>query len=157
MQLLNLSIILGFCSFAIASNQNPEIRIGAYLKSTLNNISHDEIIKQMELHFLTLKLLVTAQPRKWAHSKFAEHENELIPFDTDKESLQHLIDQIVENALKNPYLHDFLVRFKGPGLDKLYQDIEKDGHWGLNHLLVTEVKIFETQKQKSFLTILHSN
>ena len=157
MQVLALFVTLCFGSFSMALNQNPEERIGAYLKSTLNNLSHDEIVKQMELHFLTLKLLVTAQPRKWAHSKFAEHENELIPFDTDKESLQHLIDQIVENALKNPYLHDFLVRFKGPGLDKLFQDIEKDGYWGLNHLLVTEVKCFETQKQKSLLTILHSN
>ena len=157
MQVLALFVTLCFGSFSMALNQNPEERIGAYLKSTLNNLSHDEIIKQMELHFLTLNLLVTAQPRKWAHSKFAEHENELIPFDTDKESLQHLIDQIVENALKNPYLHDFLVRFKGPGLDKLFQDIEKDGHWGLNHLLVTEVKCFETQNQNLLLTILHSD
>ena len=125
--------ILGQISFAL--NQNPEERIGAYLKSTLQNFNQNEIIKQMELHFLTLKLLVTAQPRKWAHPIFAQYEIELIPPDTDRKSLDNLIDTITQNAAKNPYLHDFLVRFKGPGLDRLSRHIEQDGHWGMKLFL----------------------
>ena len=55
--LVTCASILG--SVVLGLNENPEERIGAYLKSTLHNFNQDEIIKQMELHFLTLKLLVT--------------------------------------------------------------------------------------------------
>ena len=135
MELLNLFIVLCFCSTTIALNLNPEEKIGAYLKSTLRNLTHDEIIKQMELHFLTMKLLVTAQPRNWAHPKFAQHEADLIPLDIDKAHLEELIDQIIENVKTNPYLHEFLVKFKGPGMDRLLLHVEQDGHWGLNDIL----------------------
>ena len=134
MQVLALFVTLCFGSFSMALNQNPEEGIGAYLKSTLKNLTQDEIVKQMELHFLTMKLLVTAQPRKWAHPKFAQHEHDLIPYDIDKTQLEDLIDQVVENAKKNPYLHEFLVKFKGPGMDRLLRHVDQDGHWGLNHL-----------------------
>ena len=118
-------------SLNTAFRQNPEEHIGTYLKSTLNNMTQIEIIRQMELHFLTLNLLITAQPRVWAHKIFVEHENELIPYDTNKESLENLIDQVVENAAKNPYLHEFLGTFNGPGLAKLQKDVQREGHWGI--------------------------
>ena len=124
--------IFGLCVVTVVSayNENPEERIGTYLKSTIQNISQHEIIRQMELHFLSLRLLVTAQPRKWADPVFAQLENKLIPYDTDRKTLEDLIDQVVENLVKNSYLHEFLLMFKGPGLRKLLQDVDRDGHWG---------------------------
>ena len=123
--------VTSLISLNTAFRQNPEEQIGTYLKSTLNNMTQIEIIRQMELHFLTLNLLITAQPRVWAHKIFVEHENELIPYDTNKESLENLIDQVVENAVKNPYLREFLGTFNGPGLAKLQKDVQREGHWGI--------------------------
>ena len=42
---------------------------------------------------------------------------------------------ILPHVKTNPYLHEFLVKFKGPGMDRLLLHVEQDGHWGLNDIL----------------------
>ena len=140
-----------FGVIALAYCEKPEEIISSVLKSNIRTLSQQEIIQQMELHFMKLKLLVALEPRKWAHPIFTKYEKGLI-YDTDKDSLLTLIDHIVENSSKNPYLHEFPVTFKGQGLKTLLQNIEKDGHRGFLHHLLRHHFSFHQGKVKPVLT-----
>ena len=108
-------------------SDSVEQRIAAEIKSSLENLTEVAIERLMEEHLVRLGLLTQTQPRLWAHHQLVELAGVLLPGDLTRHQLDQLVDDMAENAARNPYLHEYLEKAGAEDTDQLVQRARQEG------------------------------
>ena len=118
------TIFLPFLSFLKAYEMTTGERIGYIVKSSLSGLTDDDVNKMMISHWQKMQLMNSEG--NWANKRL-DGISPVLNSSTSVMDLVKLVDEMVENASKNKYLHLFLEQARGPDFSEIIEKVETEG------------------------------
>ena len=113
---------------------SPEENIARIIKNTLAETSSTEIRTMMENHLKQMRLMMTNN-NVWSHQILENIAYYLLPRSINEKDLALLVDDMAENASRNPYLQSFLLQAIGPDFKDVLTKVKEEGYKVFLHIV----------------------